>query len=321
MSLLRASSELRMASGTDAQTLRREVPGVAGLIIRTGGVVDAPLMDAGTDLRVVGRHGVGYDAIDIDAATARGIQVVYTPGANTQSVAEHVFAMMIGLSKHFPKMHAAVAAYEHHARTKYVGRDLFGRTLGIIGFGRIGRRVGVMAKAAFDMPVVYHDIVAAPAEVEAQAGAERLTFEEVLRRSEYVTLHVPLDASTTGLIDRAALALMRPDAILINACRGPVVVEADVAEALDAGKLWGFGSDVFAEEPPKPGHPLIGRDDVILTPHSAAQTEEGLSNMARGVAEDVLAVLNGRRPENPVNDPEAVEARRLALGLAPLYRD
>src|SRR5262249_33230511 len=155
----------------------------------------------------------------------------------------------------FPKMQGAVAAYDYHARVRWTGRDLFGRALGIIGFGRIGRRVGGMARSAFDMKVLYHDIVPAPPQVEAAARAEGVRFEEVLRRSEYVTLHVPLDATTRGMIDREALALMRPDAVLINACRGPVVVEADVAAALDAGRLWGFGADVFEEEPFRPGHP------------------------------------------------------------------
>jgi phosphoglycerate dehydrogenase-like enzyme len=234
-------------------------------------------------------------------------------------VAEHVFAFMIGLSKFFPRMHAAVDAYDYHARVRWTGRDLFGRTLGIIGFGRIGRRVGVMARNAFEMPVLYHDIVPAPREVEAAAGARRVGFEEVLRRSDYVTLHVPLDASTRHMIDRTSLELMRPDAVLINACRGPVVVERDVAEALDAGRLWGYGADVFEEEPFRPGHPLIGRDDVMLTPHSAAQTVEGLSNMAAWVAQDVLAVIRGDYPRNPVNPPDEVEASRRRLGLAPLY--
>jgi phosphoglycerate dehydrogenase-like enzyme len=320
MRLLREECVFHMASGTDPLTLRREIVGADGLIIRTGGTVDAALMDCAKDLKVVGRHGVGYEAIDVDAATARGIQVVYTPGANTQSVAEHVFGMMIGLSKHFPRMSAAVANYDYHARVSQTGRDLFGRTLGIIGFGRIGRRVGAMAKAGFEMPVLYNDIVAAPPEVEAKAGAKRVSFEEVLRASEYITLHVPLDDSTRGMIDRKALALVRPDAILVNACRGQVVVESAVAEALAERRLWGFGSDVFADEPVLAGNPLIGRDDVILTPHSAAQTDEGLSNMARGVAQDVLGVLRGEPPLNPVNDPEAVAASRRRLGLAPLGR-
>ena len=319
MNLLRESGEVRMASGTAPEILQHEVVGADALIIRTGGIVDAALMDRGTDLKVVGRHGVGYDAIDVEAATARGIQVVYTPGANTQSVVEHVFALMIGLSKHFTRMHAAVNEYRHDDRTKWTGRDLFGRSLGIIGFGRIGKRVGELARVGFHMNVVYNDIVPIPEEAETRAGARRASFEDVLKTSEYVTLHVPLDKSTHHMIDRRALALMRPDAILINACRGPVVNEADVAEALEAGKLWGFGADVFEQEPPPPGHPLIGRDDVLLTPHSAAQTIESLSNMSRGVAEEVLSVLGGRLPKNPVNRPEDVEARRKTLGLPPLY--
>jgi D-3-phosphoglycerate dehydrogenase / 2-oxoglutarate reductase len=320
MRLLRAAGELRLATATDPATLRREIVGADALIIRTGGRVDGPLMDAGAPgLKVVGRHGVGYDAIDVPAATARGVQVVYTPGANTQSVSEHVFMMMIGLSKHFTRMQAAVNAFDYHARIRHTGRDLFGRTLGIIGFGRIGRRVGIMARAAFHMTVLYNDIVAAPAEVEDAAGARRVSFEEVLRASEYVTLHVPLDASTRGMIDARAVGLMRPDAVLINACRGPVVVEAAVAAALEAGKLWGYAADVFEEEPPRPGHPLIGRPDVMLTPHSAAQTVEGLTNMATWIAQDVLAVLRGDLPRNPVNDPVEVEAVRHKRGLPPLY--
>ncbi len=258
----------------------------------------------------MGRHGVGYDQIDVPAATARGIQVVYTPGANTQSVAEHVFALMIGLSRHFPHMIAELAAGNYHARTSMTGREIAGKTLGIIGFGRIGRRVGEIANRGFDMKVVYHDIVPAPPDVEARAGASRAGFREVLESSEYVTLHVPLDASTRGMIDRQALSIMRQDAILINTCRGPVVDEHAVARALDDHRLWGYGADVFTVEPPPPGHPLIGRQDVILTPHSAAQTEEGLRNMATAIAQEVVGVLSGTLPENPVNDPLEVERIR-----------
>lgn len=314
LSVLREQSELRMASGIDPETLGREIVGVDGLIIRTGGVIDAALLDRADRLRVVGRHGVGYDQIDIPAATARGIQVIYTPGANTQSVCEHVFAMMIGLSKHFPQMMAALAAGNYHARTSMMGRDLLGRTIGIIGFGRIGRRVGEVAKSAFGMRVLYHDIVASPPEVEARAGATRVSLDELLAASEYVTVHTPLDASTRHMINRETLAKMRPDAILINAARGPITVEADVAAALDAKRLWGYGGDVYEVEPPPKDHPLIGRPDVMLTPHSAAQTEEGLSNMASSVVADVLGVLKGEAPLNPVNDPAEVLAIRQRLG-------
>src|SRR4051812_26692836 len=133
MSLLLDGATVRMASALDPQTLQREIVGADGLIIRTGGVIDAALLECANVLKVVGRHGVGYDQIDVDAATANGIQVVYTPGANTESVCEHVFMMMIGLSKHLPAMMAALAAGNYHARTSMVGRDLLGRTLGIIG--------------------------------------------------------------------------------------------------------------------------------------------------------------------------------------------
>jgi len=226
---------------------------------------------------------------------------------------------MIGLSKHFPRMTAELARGNYHARTSLTGREIAGRTLGIIGFGRIGRRVGETAHLGFGMKVLYHDLVPAPEEVELRAGARRVNFKELLQRSDYITLHVPLDASTRSMIDRAALAMLGPHVILINTSRGPVVDERAVAEALDAGKLWGFGADVFAEEPPPPDHPLIGRPDVLLTPHSAAQTEEGLRNMATMVAQDVISVLQATPPLYPVNDPFQVEHVRQSLGLPRLY--
>jgi len=318
--LLREAGELRMASGTDPATLQREVVGAQALVIRTAGVIDARLMDKGKDLKVIGRHGVGYDQIDVEAATKRGIQVVYTPGANTQSVSEHVFALMIGLSKHFPRMMSELARGNYPARTSWTGREIAGKTLGIIGFGRIGRRVGEIAHLGFGMKVLYHDIVAAPEEVELRAAARRVSLRALLESSDYVTLHVPLDASTRGMIDRSALALTGPNTILINTSRGPVVDEHAVAEALAAGRLWGYGADVFAEEPPPPDHPLIGRPDVMLTPHSAAQTEEGLRNMATMVAQEVVSVLQGTPPQCPVNDPFQVEHVRQRLGLDRLYR-
>jgi len=317
---LKARADLQMASALDAATLRREVVGADGLIIRTGGVVDAALLDAGRDLRVVGRHGVGYDQIDIPAATERGVQVVYTPGANTQSVAEHVFAMMIAVSKHFPRMTAALAAGDYHARTSMTGREIAGKSIGIIGFGRIGRAVGRIAHHGFAMNVLYNDIVPAPPDVEESTGARRVSLEEAISIPEYVTLHVPLDASTRRMIDQKRLALLRRDAILINTSRGPVVDEQAVAQALDEKRLWGYAADVFTVEPPPPGHPLIGRPDVLLTPHSAAQTEEGLRAMAVTIVKEVLDVLAGKRPQFPVNDPDQVESMRMRRGLPPLYQ-
>jgi lactate dehydrogenase-like 2-hydroxyacid dehydrogenase len=314
LGLLRDFGDLRMSSGWDPETICREIPGAEALVIRTQGVIDAAVMDAaGPSLKVIGRHGVGFDHVDIDAATERGIQVVYTPGANLESVAEHALAMMIALSKHFMPSIEALKQGDYFARTRWMGRDIRGKSLGIIGFGRIGKRLGEIAYQAFDMKVQYTDIVDMPAEpIRRAGGAKRVDLDTLLKTSEYISLHVPLDKSTRHIINRDTLALVRPDCILLNTCRGPVTDEYAVAEALDQQRLFGYGADVFEIEPPQvPGHPLIGRtDNVILTPHNAAQTEESLINMARWMAEDVIRVLKGDRPLYPVNDPDEVAARR-----------
>jgi D-3-phosphoglycerate dehydrogenase len=317
---LREGGELRMASSLEPEVLYREIADADALVIRTAGTIDAALMDHAPKLRVIGRHGVGYDQVDVPAATERGIQVVYTPGANTQGVAEHVFAMMIGVSKHFPGQMKALVEGRYNERTKLVGRDIAGKTLGIVGFGRIGKRVGAIAHAGFGMKVLYSDIIPMPLEAEAAAGATRVTFDELLTHSDFVTLHVPLDASTRGMIGREALGTIKPGAVLINTCRGPVVDEPAVLEALESGRLFGYAADVFTVEPPPGDHPLIGRSDLnlMLTPHSAAQTVESLTNMANEVAEDVVGVLEGRAPINPVNDPATVAEVRRRLGKPPL---
>jgi phosphoglycerate dehydrogenase-like enzyme len=318
MRRLREESELRLATSLEPRVLHAEIADADGLVVRTAGTIDAALMDAAPALRVIGRHGVGYDQIDVAAATERGIQVVYTPGANTQAVAEHTLAFLIGLTKRFPHQMRALREGRFLDRTKQVGYDLPGRTLAVVGFGRIGRRVAEMAHAALGMRILYNDIVPAPLKLEAHLGAQRVGFREALERADAVTLHVPLDASTRRMIDAESLSWMRPGAYLINTCRGPVVDEAAVAEALDAGRLGGYAADVYAVEPPALDHPLVHRSDCLLTPHSAAQTVEGLDNMAAGVAEDVLGVLAGRPPLNPVNDPAAVAASRARLGKPPL---
>lgn len=318
LGLLREFGNLRMSTGWDHDTICREIPGAEALVIRTQGEINAAVMDAaGPSLKVIGRHGVGFDHVDIDAATERGIQVVYTPGANMESVAEHAISMMIALSKHFMPSIEALKQGDYFARTRWMGRDIKGKTLGIIGFGRIGKRLGEIAFQAFDMKVQFTDIVDMPAHaIERAGGAKRVDLETLLGTSEYISLHVPLDTSTRKLINRETLAKVRPDCILLNTCRGPVVDEAAVAEALDQKRLYGYGADVYEVEPPAvPGHPLIGRpDNVILTPHNAAQTEESLINMARWMAEDVIRVLEGQPPQYPVNDPAAVAAARTRLG-------
>ncbi len=321
MAQLRAAGELRMASSLLPEVLHREIADADALVIRTAGTIDAALMDHAPKLRVIGRHGVGYDQVDIPAATERGIQVVYTPGANTQSVCEHVFAMLIALSKQFPAQSRALVEGRYNDRTKLVGRDIAGKTIGIIGFGRIGKRVGQTAHLGFGMKVLYTDVIAMPADAVERAQATRVALDELLAQADYVTCHVPLDASTRRLINTDTLSRMKPGAILLNTCRGPVCDEVAVAAALASGHLFGYGADVYDVEPPPADHPLIGRTDlnVLLTPHSAAQTTESLIRMASEVAADVIGVLNGRAPINPVNSPAAVAEARQRLGKPPIW--
>ena len=221
LATLRAAGELRMASLLDPSVLYREIADADALVVRTAGYYDGPLMDQAPRLRVIGRHGVGYDQIDVVAATERGIQVVYTPGANTQSVVEHVFAMLIALSKQFPAQTRALVEGRYNDRTRLVGRDIAGKTLGIVGLGRIGKRVGAVARLAFGMTVLYCDVEDFPADVRRAAGdAEATTFDDLLARSDHVTLHVPLDASTRRMIDRSALDRIKPGAGLRRGGRG-----------------------------------------------------------------------------------------------------
>ena len=319
---LRAGGELRFASSLDPATLHREIAPADALVVRTAGYYDGPLMDAAPRLRVIGRHGVGYDQIDVAAATARGIQVIYTPGANTQSVVEHVFAMLIALSKQFPAQARALAEGRYDDRTKLVGRDIAGKTLGIVGLGRIGKRVAAVARDGFGMRVLAADVLEFSPDVLHHAGNALPTpFADLLAQSDYITLHVPLDDSTRRMIDREALARIKPGAVLLNTCRGPVCDEAAVAEALASGRLFGYGADVYDVEPPPADPPLIGREDlnILLTPHSAAQTAESLTRMANEVADDVVGVLQGKPPLNPVNDPAEVSAVRRRLGKPPIW--
>ncbi len=318
MCLLRASAEVRMASAVDPATLQREVVGADALIVRTGGEVNAALLDCGKDLKVIGRHGVGYDQIDVEAATERGIQVVYTPGANTESVCEHVFAMMIGLSKHFPRMTAELAAGNYLFRTKMTGRDLFGRHAGHprLRPDRPPGRGGGARRLQDEGPLQRHR-----PDPPRGRGPRRRPAGELRGGARGVGVrHAPRPARRQHVAhDRprgAGQDAPRRDPGQLR--RGSVVVESAVAEALDAGRLWGYASDVFEVEPPPADHPLIGRPDVLLTPHSAAQTVEGLSNMASGIAQDVLGVLRGEPPRNPVNDRSLVNANRRRLGLAAL---
>ncbi len=293
-------AEVVHALGHDEEYLARAVADVDGLIKRDLGYISERVMAASGRLRVVGRHGVGLESIDVEAATRLGVTVVNTPGANVEAVAEHVLGMMLCLSKGLFRADRALRRGDWEIRYRHTGQELRGRSLGIVGFGRIGQRVAALA-AAFGMRVYYHD-QANRARAAATLGARKLDLDELLRTCHYVSLHVPLTPETEGLLGARELGLMRRDAFLVNTARGRVVDEAALFEALRDGRLAGAGLDVFGTEPAPADNPLFGLENVVVTPHTAAHTEEAMLAMAE-VVKDVVRVLEGKRPRHPANAP------------------
>jgi len=292
--LLVEKAEIIFARSLDEDDLIEQVNGVDALIIRANGAVSARLMDAAPRLQVIGRHGVGLDAIDLEAARARGIVVCNTPVANVESVAEHAVGLMIAVSKLLARADKAIRQGRWQVRYDYVGQELLGRTLGLIGMGRIGGRVAEICHLAFNMPVLYYDVVSYPG-AEGHLGARKLPLNDVLAQADYVSVHVPLVPATSGLIGREQFALMKKGVIFINTARGPIVDEVALIEALSSGQLAGAGLDVYTDEPVSADNPLLSLDNVVLTPHMAAHTQDALRAMSL-VAEDVLRVLEGEDP-------------------------
>lgn len=293
--LLEEKADLIIAQSLDEAHLAGQIGDVDGLIIRANGKVTARLMDAAPRLRVIGRHGVGLDAVDLQAARARGIVVCNTPDANVESVAEQTVGFMIALSKQIVRADRAIRQGHWHVRYEYIGQELHGRILGQVGMGRIGARVAEICHLAFRMPVLYHDIVNYP-KVEENLGAQRLPLNAVLRQADYLSLHVPLLPTTRGMIGREQIAMMKEGAILINTSRGPIVDEEALIEALMTRHLAGAGMDVYAVEPTPPDNPLFRLDNVVLTPHMSAHTDDALRAMSM-IAVDVLRVLDGEEPQ------------------------
>jgi D-3-phosphoglycerate dehydrogenase len=299
MEVLNAAGTVRLASDTDEDSIIAEIGDIDGVVIRSRGAMTRRIMENAPRLKVVGRHGVGVDNVDLDAATEHGIQVVNTPMAVVQPVAEHTVAMMLSLSKHMYTSEVAMRDGDFEIRYRIMGRELRGRTVGIIGFGRIGRRVAEILHRGFDMQVLYTDVMAAP-ELERELGARKVELDELLRTAEYITVHVPLLPETRRLIGDAQFDMMRRDALFFNASRGPVVDEAALCRALTENKIAGAGLDVFEQEPTPADNPLLKMSNVLVTPHMATATHESMREMAL-VARDLVAVLEGRPPEYPVN--------------------
>jgi D-3-phosphoglycerate dehydrogenase len=273
--------------------LEEKIQGCDGLIVRNQTRVNASLLSKAKTLRVIGRAGAGYDNIDVPAASREGVVVAFSPEENAVSVAEQVFALLLALARKIPSADRSTksGAWE---RKKYHGFEILGKTLGILGLGKIGFRVALRAKA-FGMQVLAHDAYLSSTSLQVtESGATLLPFERVLAESDFLSVHLPLTPETQGLLNGEAFKKMKPTAFIINTSRGEVLVEEDLVRVLKQGRLAGAALDVRAKEPPSAQSELNVLDNVILTPHTAGLTYEAQEKVASAVAEDVDRVLSGQ---------------------------
>jgi len=300
LNLLSSIADIVYPQDFTEETVLSLVNDVDAIIIRGFGRVTARLMDAAPKLRVIGRHGVALDNIDVEAARERHIYVVNTPTANTESVAEHCLGMMLELSKCILRGDKSLRQGDWKARDRYTGQELYGKTLGIIGFGRIGQRLATICHHGFNMRIVYHDISAVRPHSADELGAQKVSLDDVLRNADYVVTLLPALPTTEHLMGHREFCLMKSTAFFVNCGRGSTVDEAALIETLRSGAIAGAGLDVFEVEPTPRDNPLFQLDNVVVTPHMAALTEEAYQRMAM-VVHDVNRVFNGEIPEHWVN--------------------
>jgi D-3-phosphoglycerate dehydrogenase len=298
-----------VATGLAPAELRGRIAGYDGLAVRSATKVTADLLAAADALKVVGRAGIGVDNIDVPAATERGIVVMNTPYGNAITAAEHTLAMMFALARQIPAADRSTQAGKWE-KSRFMGVELTGKTLGIIGCGNVGAIVADRAHG-LKMKIVAYDPFLSP-ERALELGVERLALDELLARADFITLHTPLTDATRNIIDKHAIAKMKPGARLINCARGGLVVEEDLAAALDEGRIAGAAIDVFVDEPATQ-NPLFGHDTLVATPHLGAATSEAQENVALQIAEQMADFLLTGAVSNAVNMPSltAEEAARL----------
>jgi len=292
--------EVVYSPGLSPGALLDAIADVDGLVIRSGTKVTGDVIARAERLRVIGRAGIGVDNVDVPAATARGIAVLNTPEGNNITTAEHAIALMVALARHIPQATASMKAGQWE-KNRFTGLELFNRTLGIIGIGNIGRIVAQRAQG-LGMRVVAFDPHIAP-DLAARMDVELLGLDELLARSDVISVHVPKTKETTGLLGADAFARMKRGVLVVNAARGGIVSESALLAALEEGKVGGAALDVFEKEPPDPGSPLVLHEKVICTPHLGASTEQAQVNVAIAIAEQVRDYLTNGIVRNAVNVP------------------
>jgi D-3-phosphoglycerate dehydrogenase len=295
--LLRAHHEVDARAATTREELLAAVTGVDALVVRSATRVDAEVLEAGRNLKVVGRAGIGLDNVDVAAATRLGVMVVNAPQSNVISAAEHTVALILAQARNIPQAHVALREGRWE-RGRFQGAELYGKTLGIIGLGRVGALVAQRLNS-FGMRLLAYDPYVSR-DRAAQMGVELAGLADVLAQADVVTVHLPKTPDTTGLIGETELAAMKPGARLVNTARGGIVDEAALAKAVGDGQLAGAALDVFAEEPTTQS-PLFGLEGVVVTPHLGASTTEAQDKAGIAIAEQVLLALAGQFVPNAVN--------------------
>jgi D-3-phosphoglycerate dehydrogenase len=296
---LRQHADVTVEPGLKPEDLKAKIGDYDALIVRSQTKVSAEIIERGRKLKVIGRAGVGTDNIDVDAATRKGIVVVNAPTANTVSAAEHTIALMLALARHVPEANSQLKSGKWH-REKLVGIELRDKTLGIIGLGNVGSEVAKRAQA-FEMHVVAHDPFIS-ADFARNIKVDLVPLDQLLQQADFISLHVPLTATTKELIGAEELAKVKPTARIINCARGGLVDEKAVVNALEEGRLAGAAFDVFRTEP-LADSALFNNEKIIVTPHLGASTTEAEAKAAKDIAEQVLAVLQGQFSRYAVNAP------------------
>jgi len=289
-----------VANGISREELLKIIPEYEALIVRSQIKVDSEVISAGKKLRIIGRAGVGVDNIDVNAATQRGIIVVNAPGGNTISTAEHAIALMLAAARKIPQADRSVKEGKWE-RKKFMGIELRGKTVGVIGIGRVGFEVAKRCKA-LEMNVIAYDPYVSRERAE-QIGVKLVDLETLLANSDVITIHVPKTKETVGMIGKRQFEMMKDCVIIINAARGGIVDEKALYEALKSGKVAAAALDVYEKEPPNPDDPLIKMENVVTTPHIAASTKEAQLSVGMIIAEDIVNLAKGLPVRNAVNLP------------------
>ncbi|MDD3041445.1 MAG: phosphoglycerate dehydrogenase [Methanosarcinaceae archaeon] len=312
--ILKQHFTVDVSTGLSEDELVEKIKDFDALVVRSGTQVTQRVIEAADKLKIIGRAGVGVDNIDVDAATRKGIIVSNAPAGNMISAAEHTISMMMAMSRNIPQANASLKAREWK-RSKFMGVEVKGKTLGVVGLGRIGSEVAKRA-AGLEMNLLGYDPFISEKRA-AELGVRLCTVNEIAEEADYITVHTPLTKETRNILDEKQFALMKDGVKIINCARGGIINEEALAKAVESGKVGGAALDVFVSEPPF-DNPLLDFDNVIVTPHLGASTEEAQVNVAVDIANEIVSVLGDGPAKNAINIP-SVRPEAMAV-LAPYLR-